>query len=127
MSEENKSFSYSYYGAINEELEHIKEKYTKKDVNEKMNKIRAIDNKVDFISTMLSIFSGLIGTCFLISGTIGIIKGFSETTISIVAISLGIFLISAAPFMHKKIYNKIKAHYAPKILSLIEEIEQNQL
>lgn len=127
MGNENKSFSYTYSGATNDELEQIKIKYTKKEVNEKMKKIRALDKRVDFISTMLSISLGIFGTSFIIQSTIWIIKGITDLTVSIPMCILGILLASTVPFLHAKIYSIVKAHYAPKILALIKEVEQNQL
>ena len=127
MSNENKEFSFSYLGTLNEELEQIKEKYTQKKVNEKIKKIHALDRNVDFISTMISIFIGINGTSFLITGTIRLIKALSSVPVCIFTIILGIILIAAVPFIHTRIYNSVKAHYAPKILSLIEDIEQNKL
>jgi len=78
MSNESKPFSFSYSGAISDELEQIKEKYTPTKVNEKTKRVRSLDKRVDFSSTMLSICIGLFGTALLISGVIYIIAFHSE-------------------------------------------------
>lgn len=127
MADKNKSFSYSYSGAVNEELEQLKEKYTPKKVSEKIRKIRTMDKKVDFFSTMFSIFLGIIGSSFLIIGTITLIKNLFSAPVCFITILIGIVTMSAVPFVHVRIYNFIKQHYAPEILSLIKEIEHNQL
>lgn len=127
MADKNKSFSYSYSGAVNEELEQLKEKYTPKKVSEKMRKIRTMDKKVDFFSTMFSIFLGIIGSIFLTIGTIILIKNLFSTPVCFITILIGVVTMAAVPFIHTKIYNFIKQHYAPEILSLIKEIEHNQL
>ena len=127
MSVENKSFSYKYSGATNDELKQIKEKYSQKESNHKIKKIRALDKRVDFISAMISIFTGIIGTAFLITGTIHIIKELSSFAVGAAIVMTGIAIISTVPYIHIKIYNFIKLKYAPKILALIEEIEQRKI
>ncbi len=126
MSNENKSFSFSYSGAINDELEQIKEKYTKKEVNERMKHLRSLDKRVDFLTTMISISFGIFATAVLILGVIGIIKT-TSLPIGIAFCAFGILADSATPFLHFKLHNLIKAYYAPKIIALIKEIEQNQI
>lgn len=125
MSNENNTFSYSYSGANNDEIRHIKEKYTPKQVDEKMKKIRLLDKSVDFFSTILSILIGIFGTCFLIGGTIIIIKELLPLTQSIALAFFGLIVIAVVPFLHSRFYNVLKKHYGPRILSLIEEIEHN--
>lgn len=126
MNDANKFFSYSYSGAINDELEQIKEKYTPKKTSENMRRLRALDKSVDFVSTMISVLFGLYGSAHIIIGVIWLIKDFySNTTGAFLTVS-GVLITSAVPFFHSKICNLIKAHYAPKIIALIKEIEQNQ-
>ena len=127
MAEKNKSFSYSYSGAVNEELEQLKEKYTPKKISEKMKKIRTLDKKVDFISTMISIFLGIAGSCILTTGVIMEIKNLFSFYVCFITILLGVMVMATVPFIHAKIYNFVKLYYAPEILSLIKEIEHNQL
>lgn len=127
MSEKRNSFSYTYSGAVNDELEHFKEKYTPKKVNEKIKKIRALDKNVDFISTMLSITTGLLGSALIIIGVIWLIKDFYSNLFGGLFTFFGIMIIAATPFLYFKIHSVIKAYYSPEILALIKEIEQNQL
>lgn len=127
MSDDNNSFSFSYSGAINEELEQIKEKYTPKDVNKKTKKIHALDKKVDFTATMISIFLGIFGSAFAICGTIWIIKDIYSGFISITTTLSGVIISAMVPFIHTKIHSLIKSHYAERILALIKEVEQNGL
>ena len=126
MSEENKAFSFSYSGAYRDELEQFKEKYTKKETTEKIKKIRRLDKTVDFVSTMISIFFGLCGTALIITGCIGTIKQMAYPE-SIVMLIAGIVIIASVPFLHMRFYNLVKLYFAPKILDLIKEIEENQV
>ena len=126
MKDDNKAFSFSYSGAAIDELEQFKEKYSPVEPEEKIKRIRALDKRVDFIATMISITLGLIGTGFLISGVIQIIKSDSGLIMGIVQTAIGLFLSAAVPFLHAKIHKRVKKYYSPQILSLIEEIEKNQ-
>lgn len=123
----NNTFSYSYSGGTKTELEQFKEKYSPKQTTEKMKKIRSLDKRVDFISTMISIFIGIIGSFFLVSGTIFMIKDLLPFTAGISMAAIGLLITTAVPFIHTNIYNLVKKHYAEQILSLIEEIEQNHI
>ena len=125
MSDKNKAFSYSYSAAINDELEQLKEKYTPRKTNEKLKKIRALDKRVDFISTMISILSGIGGSALIVGGVIFIIKDIYPDFAGLLMTASGMLIISAVPFIHTRIYNLIKARYAPEILELIKETERN--
>ncbi len=122
---EKKAFSITYSGSTKDELEMFKEKYTPKQTTEKMKKIRALDKRIDFIATMCSISIGLLGSCFIIWSTISLVKELNSFPAGILILLLGITIIAAVPFIHTKIYNGVKNHYAPQILSLIDEIERN--
>lgn len=123
----NNTFSYSYSGGTKTELEQFKEKYSPKQTTEKMKKIRSLDKRVDFISTMISIFMGIIGSFFLVSGIIFMIKDLLPFTAGISMAAIGLLITTTVPFIHSSIYNLVKKHYAEQILSLIEEIEQNHI
>ncbi len=126
MSDENKSFSFSYSGKLNGELEQIKKKYSHEETDEKIKKVRALDRDVEFISTMIAIFSGLCGSTLIISGVVWLIKDHLSAFAGILFVASGVFIVSSVPFFYVKIYNSVKSHYAPRILALIKEIEQNQ-
>ena len=127
MNNENNSFSYSYSGSLNEELEHIKAKYTKKETTEKIKEIRKLDKLTDFISAMTSIFIGLSGTSLIYTGTVKMIIHSLDLRLCTFLIIIGIIIITSAPFIHTKIDSIIKSFYAPEILNLIEQVEQNKL
>ena len=126
MNNENNSFSFSYSGATTDEFKELKEKYTPKRTNKKIKKVHFLDKKVDFYSTMISIVLGIIGICLIAIGIISKING-CFSSMHIAAVIAGILIISTTPFLHFKIQNSIKAYYAPQILALIKEIEQNQI
>lgn len=125
MKDDNKAFTISYSGASKEELESYKEKYTPKAYTEKMRKLRAYDRRVDTIATMISIFFGMAGSAVLILGSIYIIKEELPTLSGVLMTLLGVAVDSVVPFLYSKIYNSLKEHYAPKILALIKDIEEN--
>jgi len=126
MKDDNKAFTISYSGASKEELESYKEKYTPKAYTEKMRKLRAYDRSVDTIATMISILLGMAGAALLILGSIYIIKEELPTLSGVLMTFFGVAVDSSVPFVHTKIYNALKKHYAPKILALIKEIEENK-
>ena len=124
---DSKAFSIRYSGETNNELEQLKEKYTKKESNQKMKRLRALDKRVDFISTMTSIFTGIMGTAFTAASIICIIKDLCPLPVGVVLCISGIVIIAAVPFLHGRIHSSIKNYYSPEILTLIEEIERNQI
>lgn len=127
MNENKRSFSYSYSGATNDELELIKEKYTKKQENINIKKVRRLDKRVDFLATTISISIGLLSVAIIVNGVIWLMKDFPSVVIGGLMIALGLLVASVVPFLHSKIHSLIKAHYAPIIIALIEEIEQNKI
>lgn len=127
MNDENKSFSYSYSGKTNDELEQIKEKYTQTRTNQKLNEIRRLDRRVEFLSTMLSIGLGIVGTFLLVCGIISIVASRDNLIIGSICTLLGLIIDSTVPLVHFKIATRIKSYVAPQILALIKEIEQNQI
>ena len=127
MKEDNKAFSFSYSGATIDELEQFKEKYSSVEPEEKIKRIRALDKRVDFIATMISITLGIIGTGFLISGVIQIITIEARLVLGIIQTAIGLFISAAVPFLYAKIHKAVKKLYSPQILTLIEEIEKNQI
>lgn len=126
MKDNNKAFTISYSGASKEELEQYKEKYTPKAYTEKMRKLRAYDRSVDTIATMISIVFGMAGSAVLVLGSIYIIKDGLPTLPGVLMTFFGVAVDSVVPFLYSKIYNSLKKYYAPKILALIKEIEENK-
>lgn len=127
MKDNNNSFSYSYSGATNDELQKIKEKYTVSEKNRKLNEVKRLDARVDFTATMISIAIGIIGTFLLVHGIIFIVQNPEKIFYGSAAALFGVTVAAVVPIIHFKIAAVIKKRTAPKILSLIEEIEQNKL
>ena len=127
MSENEKAFLISYSGAHNDELQKIKEKYTPSRKNQKLNKVRKLDARVDFISTMISIAVGILGSVMLILGVLVIIKQRDMLLAGSLSVILGLAVVSCVPLLHFRIVECLKKHTAPKILKLIEDIEKNQI
>lgn len=127
MNDNSKSFSISYSGAANSELQKLKEKYTLNETNYMLEKVKRLDQRVDFISTILSIALGILGSALLISGTIIIIRNIHLLTLSLVTTTSGLIIVSVVPLIHSKVSQYIKKRTAPKILAMIKEIEQNNI
>jgi len=121
------SFSYSYSGATKDELEMFKEKYTPKHTTEKMKEIRSLDKRIDFIATMISIAIGLFGSVALVMGTIMLIKDQLSVPFNGVLVLGGLLIAATNHLVYGRIHNFFKSIYAPKILKLIQEIENNTL
>ena len=126
MSNSNKAFTYSYSGAVNDELKEIKKKYSMEEPAKKLRRIRKLDKRVDFVSTMISIALGMIFTTVLVRGGIIAYSNQAITSSEIIQIVFGILGSSVVPFVHSKVYKLAKKHYGTEILSLVEEIEQNR-
>ena len=127
MSNKNNSFYFSYSGASNDELQHFKEKYTQTATNHKLQEIRRLDKRVDFISTMISIVLGLTGTVLLAHAVIFLLQNPDNLFSGSAAAVTGTVIISTVPIIHNKITDQIKKLMSPRILALIKEIEQNQI
>lgn len=127
MKDNNNSFSYSYSGATNDELQKLKEKYTQSETNQKLAEIKKLDTRVDFIATMVAIFTGLMATAFIIAGVIFLIKDRFSTLTGIMLTAPGVIIIAVNPLLYSKIHECVKAHYSSRILSLIKDIEQNRI
>lgn len=127
MSEENKAFSISYSGEIKDELEQYKIKYAPRETTKKIKRLRVLDKRVDFISTMIAIAFGMFGSAIMIAGTVFLIKNVLAVFTSCMLIVPGTVILAVVPFLYSKIYSYIKNAYAPEILKLINEIEHNSL
>lgn len=127
MEKENNAFSISYSGAGKEELEHFKIKYMPGNTNEKMKKLRAYDKNVDLFSTLISVIIGLIGSVAVVYGTIFIIKERFYDLYGVLMLVAGLLVVSFVPVFHSRVYAFVKDFYAPKILLLIKEIEENKI
>lgn len=119
------AFSISYSGELKDELEQFKTKYSPRETNERMKKLRTLDKRVDFITTMISIAFGMLGSALLIAGTVFLIKAVLTVFLSCLLIVAGSAIVAVVPFIHGRTYLFIKNLYAPKILELIDEIERN--
>ncbi len=126
MNENSKAFSISYSGADNDELKKLKAKYSPSPKNDKLNEIRRLDRRVDFISTMISIGLGIIGSFLLVNGIIFIVKNPDKLMWGSVSTILGLLIASMVPIIHYKILKFTKKRIGPKILELIKDIESNK-
>ena len=126
MKDDNKAFTISYSGADNDELKMLKAKYTQSQKNEKINEVRRLDRRVEFISTMISIGTGMIGSFLLVHGIVFLVQNPEKLIWGSISTLLGLFIVSFVPMLHFKILKLIKKSIGPKILALIKEIEENK-
>lgn len=122
---EQKAFSITYSIKTTDELDAIKKKYTPQQTTEKLKELRFLDKKVELIPVLISIIVGIIGSKLIVLGSIGLIKEFFSAVPGAIILLSGLMIIAANPFFHTVIYNAVKKHYTAKILSLVEEIEEN--
>ena len=125
MQEEKQGFEFSYSAPTEDErreVESIKRGYLSKTEKEsKLEKIRALDNKVKRMPTTVALTLGIIGTlifglgmtCVLEWGRVGL-----GVALGLVG---GIVALIAYP-IYKCVHNSNKAKYGEEILKLAEEI-----
>lgn len=126
MSEKhNEMFEYTYSAAQQEEIEKIRSKYLPKEET-KMDKLRKLDASVTKPGTIWSIAFGVIG-CLMFGGGMSCTllqdSDMMMLTLGVFLGLIGILLIAIAYPVYKKVTEKERAHIAPQILALSEEIE----
>ena len=117
-------FSYNYSADRNEELQKIREKYEIKNDEEqdKLEKIRAMDRKIETPGKVWGIIFGLFFT-FIFGGGLGLCiktEGMSFVFGLLLGI-LGLLGMSFAPIITKIVFKKQKEKYGKEILNLIDK------
>ena len=119
---ENNSFIYSYSAAKKSEVESIRRKYMPKEES-KLEKLKRLDMRVQTAGAVEGICLGItgalvfgIGMCFFLD----VFAGNAWT--SALFMIIGAFIMVPAYPIYKRIARKTKAHLAPEILHLSEEI-----
>ncbi len=119
---ENNTFIYNYSATQQKEVEAIRKKYVPKE-RDKMDRLRALDSKVQNAGTIESLCLGIIGVlifgvamCFAL-GVFGT-AWWPAIPIGIVGVAL---MLPAYP-LYKRLHNKKKEALTPEILALTEEL-----
>lgn len=122
-------FYYTYSANEQEELKRIRQKYQPRE--DKMERVRELDNKVTQKATMVSLILGISGTLVmglgmsLVLTQLGEMLGMQDIVSMAVGIGVGLFgmgfAISAYP-VYNKVLKKEREKAAPEILRLTEEL-----
>jgi hypothetical protein len=130
--EENNTFNYSYSAEEQAEIEKIKSKYMPK-TEDKMEKLRRLDESVTSMATTWSLVLGVTGTIVMGAGMsltmTDLYKALSmsPTAAMVVGIILGLIGMGVAAVAYP-VYNlvleRMRKKIAPEILLLAEELEK---
>lgn len=123
MKDDKDTFNYNYSAINREEIEKIRNKYiSTQETN--FEKLKRIDMKVINISTISSIFFGLIGA-FIFSVGLILSLNFAKYSAGLIFSLTGFILMALTPLVYNVILSKMKKKYAPEILELSEKLLNN--
>lgn len=123
MKDDKDTFNYNYSAINREEIEKIRNKYiSTQETN--FEKLKRIDMKVINISTISSIFFGLIGA-FIFSVGLILSLNFAKYSSGLIFSLTGFILMALTPLVYNVILSKMKKKYAPEILELSEKLLNN--
>lgn len=123
MKDDKDTFNYNYSAINREEIEKIRNKYiSTQETN--FEKLKRIDMKVINISTISSIFFGLIGA-FIFSIGLILSLNFAKYSPGLIFSLTGFILMALTPLVYNVILSKMKKKYAPEILELSEKLLNN--
>lgn len=126
----NEGFHYTYSAKEQEELKRIREKYTPRE-EDKMDRLRRLDNSVTQKAQIVSLVFGIIGALILGFGMslamseLGEILGTSHDLAMLIGIAIGIIgaiLVCLAYPMYNHIIKKERQKIAPEIIRLTDEL-----
>lgn len=116
-------FEYTYSAKQNNELEEIRKKYLPPE-EDKMALLRHLDSQVTKKATMISVSVGIIGAIIFGAGlSICLVSGIENYVIGIPLGIFGLIVTAVAQPLHYHTLKKERERIAPKVLSLIEEIK----
>ena len=126
--DENKEFNYTYSAPTAEEkkeIEYIRRQYVEKQekqgVDEKMQRLRALNSKVKSPALAISLTMGIVGTLIFGLGLSMVLEWGLLVWGSLVAI-VGLAPIISAYWTHNKILERQKKKYGEEILRLSQEL-----
>ena len=125
--ENNDSFKMTYSAQQQEEIQSIRQKYVPKEEN-KMDRLRALDARVNQKATMVSILVGVLGAMILgcgmslIMSDFGAALGAAAFPVGIVAGVLGLALVALAYPAYQRTLKKEREKVAPQIIRLTDEL-----
>lgn len=127
---ENEGFRYTYSAKEQEELKKIREKYTTRE-EDKMERLRRLDNSVTQKAQIVSLIFGIIGALALGLGMslamseLGKILGFHRDMAMLLGIIIGVvggILACLAYPMYNLVVKRERKKIAPEIIKLTDEL-----
>lgn len=127
---ENEGFRYTYSAKEQEELKKIREKYTTRE-EDKMERLRRLDNSVTQKAQIVSLIFGIIGALALGLGMslamseLGKILGFNRDMAMLLGIIIGVvggILACLAYPMYNLVVKRERKKIAPEIIKLTDEL-----
>lgn len=127
----NETFHYTYSAEQQDEIQSIRNKYTEKPAEDKMEQLRRLDASVTQKASAISIAIGVIGTLILGIGMSLIMSELAEllgayrnlaTPIGIIIGIIGIALVCCAYPVYERTVKKERERIAPEIIRLTDEL-----
>ncbi len=133
MENQNSEFNFTYSAKEQEELRKIRAKYEPQEADreDKMEKLRRLDNSVTQKATTVSLVLGIIGALILGSGMslimtdVGEMLGLQGVWCLVIGIVIGIIgmvMVCFAYPVYNRILKKERARIAPEVLQLTDEL-----
>ncbi len=127
---QNNTFVYSYSAKENKEIQEIRKKYLPQKES-KLDELKRLDGIVQSSGMIEALCVGIIGCLIFGTGMCLAMQVIASGQLfMILGILVGIIgaavMLTAHP-IYKKIYNKAKAKYAPRILELTEELSGEKI
>ncbi|MBE5786683.1 MAG: hypothetical protein E7324_04000 [Clostridiales bacterium] len=133
MPSENEHFHYTYSAREQAEIKRIREKYLPRSAPQpdKMQRLRALDEKVEQKAVMYALIAGVTGALLLGTGMslimteLGVWLGLSALLcwlLGLVFGLLGLVLVCLAYPIHRRVLGRGRRVAAPQILQLTEEL-----
>ena len=124
-------FNYTYSAKKQEEIKAIRKKYAVTEEEDKMERLRRLDNSVTQKASAAALVIGIVGALILGLGmsfamtelgqVLGVSSGISMLFGIIIGV-LGILLVSAAYPVYNRILKKEREKIAPEIIRLTDEL-----
>ena len=123
-------FKYTYSASEQEEIKRIRQKYQPQE-EDKMSRLRRLDEKVTQKATSVSLVVGIVGALVMGTGMslvmtdLGAVLGMSDMismVIGVITGLLGIVLVALAYPVYNNVLKKEREKVAPEILRLTEEL-----
>lgn len=130
---ENKGFSYTYSAAEQDEIKKIRAKYAKKDnsAEDKMARLRRLDNSVTQRAEAVSLVFGIVGTLILGFGMslamsqLSEILGSNKDLAMLIGVIIGVIggvVASLAYPIYNLLIKRGRAKIAPEVIKLTDEL-----